>query len=364
MKQIDSIKLRSGVTIGQGHPCFIVAEIGNNHQGEFDLAKEMIDRAAEAGVQAVKFQKRDMEALLTREGRAAPYSGCNSFGPTYGEHRNALELSIEQMAELKAYSESLGLVFFASAWDDPSLVQVLGLDVELLKISSAELVNVPLVRKYAQAHVPIILSTGMSSLEDIDVALAEINAYHDDVVLLHCNSTYPCPEEQIGLPVMDGLRERYSLPVGYSGHEQGIAPSVGAAALGACVVERHFTLDKSFKGTDHQASLEPAELAQMVSMIREVEKALCVKGKKVFPEEQAASKKLRKCIVFSRDLPAGHVLTEADLTTRCPRVGVSPVHWDEVLNATLKKSVQHEEPVQWETLTLADVEACAGAASS
>ncbi len=193
-----------------------------------------------------------MEALLTREGRAAPYSGCNSFGPTYGEHRNALELSIEQMAELKAYSESLGLVFFASAWDDPSLVQILDLDVELLKISSAELVNVPLVRKYAQAHVPIILSTGMSSLEDIDVALAEINAYHDDVVLLHCNSTYPCPEDQIGLPVMDGLRERYSLPVGYSGHEQGIAPSVGAAALGACVVERHFTLDKSFKGTDHQ----------------------------------------------------------------------------------------------------------------
>lgn len=145
---------------------------------------------------------------------------------------------------------------------------------------------------------------------------------------------------------------------------RGIAPSVGAAALGACVVERHFTLDKSFKGTDHQASLEPAELSQMVSMVREVEKALCVKGKKVFPEEQAASKKLRKCIVFSRDLPAGHVLTEADLTTRCPRVGVSPVHWDEVLNATLKKSVQHEDPVQWETLTLADVEECAGAATS
>ena len=362
MKQIHSITLRSGVTIGQGHPCFIVAEIGNNHQGEFEIAKQMVDEAAAAGAQAVKFQKRDNEALLTREGRAAPYTGCNSFGPTYGEHREALELSIEQMAELKEHSEAQGLVFFASAWDDPSLAQILGLDVELLKISSAELVNLPLVRKYAAAEVPIILSTGMSALEDIDVSLAEIRNYHDNVVLLHCNSRYPCPEDQIGLPVMDALRDRYGVPVGYSGHEKGIGPSVGAAALGACVVERHFTLDKTLKGTDHQASLEPAELAQMVTMIREVEKALCIKGKVVFPEEQAAAKKLRKCIVFSRDLPAGHVLTEADLTTRCPRVGVSPVHWDEVMGSTLNRPVKHEEPVQWDTLTPADAE-CVGAAS-
>lgn len=363
MKQIQSITLRSGATVGHGHPCFIVAEIGNNHQGEFEVAKQMVDEAAAAGVQAVKFQKRDMEALLTREGRAAPYTGCNSFGPTYGEHRNALELSIEQMAELKEYSESRGLVFFASAWDDPSLTQILDLDVELLKICSADLVNVPLVRKYAASGVPIILSTGMSSLEDIDVSLSEIRQYHDDVILLHCNSSYPCPEDQIGLPVMDALRERYGLPVGYSGHEQGLGPSVASVALGACVVERHFTLDKTFKGTDHQASLEPTELAQMVSMIREVERAMCIKGKVVFPEEQAAAKKLRKCIVFSRDLPAGHILTEADLTTRSPRVGVSPVHWDEVLGATLKRPVKHEEPVQWDTLNMVD-EQCAGAVSS
>ena len=363
MTHKDCITLRSGAAIGRRQPCFIVAEIGNNHQGEFDVARQMIDEAARAGVQAVKFQKRDMEALLTREGRAAPYTGCNSFGPTYGEHRNALELSIDQMARLKEYSESLGLVFFASAWDEPSLRQILDLDVDLLKVCSADLVNVPLVRKYARAGIPIILSTGMSTLEDIDVAVAEIRACHDDLVLLHCNSTYPCPEDQIGLPVMDALRERYGLPVGYSGHEKGIGPSVGAAALGACVVERHFTLDKSLKGTDHQASLEPRELARMVTMIREVERAMGVRGKKVFPEEQAAAKKLRKCIVFSRDLPAGHVLTEADLTTRSPRVGVSPVHWDEVVGATLNRPVKHEEPVQWDTLSLGQVE-CAGAVSS
>ncbi|MDD3313708.1 N-acetylneuraminate synthase family protein [Pseudodesulfovibrio sp.] len=363
MTNKDFITLRSGISIGRRRPCFIVAEIGNNHQGEFDVARRMIDEAAAAGVQAVKFQKRDMEALLTREGRAAPYTGRNSFGPTYGEHRNALELSIDQMARLKEYSESLGLVFFASAWDDPSLAQVLDLDVELLKICSADLVNVPLVRKYARSRIPIILSTGMSTLEDIDVAVGEIRAWHNDVILLHCNSTYPCPEDQIGLPVMDALRDRYHLPVGYSGHEKGIGPSVGAAALGACVVERHFTLDKTLKGTDHQASLEPAELAAMVSMIREVERAMGVKGKKVFPEEQAAAKKLRKCIVFSRDLPAGHILAEADLTTRSPRVGVSPVHWDEVIGATLNRPVKHEEPVQWDALSLGQAE-CVGAATS
>jgi sialic acid synthase SpsE len=203
----------------------------------------------------------------------------------------------------------------------------------------------------------------MSALEDIDVTMAEIRAYHDDIILLHCNSTYPCPEEQIGLPVMDGLRERYGVPVGYSGHEKGLGPSVASAALGACVVERHFTLDKTFKGTDHQASLEPHELAQLVVMIREVEKAMRIKGKKVFPEEQAAAKKLRKCIVFSRDLPSGHILTEADITTRSPRVGVSPVHWDEVIGTALKRSVKHEEPVQWGTLITSEEE-CVGAASS
>ncbi|WP_243545192.1 N-acetylneuraminate synthase family protein [Pseudodesulfovibrio tunisiensis] len=364
MNTISAIELRSGVRIGAGEPCFVVAEIGNNHQGDFDIARRMVDEAAKAGVQAVKFQKRDMEALLTREGRATPYTGCNSFGPTYGEHRNALELSIEEMGRLKEYSESLGLVFFASAWDEPSLRQILGLDVELLKVCSADLVNVPLIRKYARAEVPIVLSTGMSSLDDIDVALGEIRSVHDDVVLLHCNSTYPCPNEQIGLPVMDSLRERYGLPVGYSGHERGIGPSVAAAALGACLVERHFTLDKTFKGTDHQVSLEPAELAQMVTMIREVEAALCVKGKIVFAEEQAASKKLRKCIVFSRDLPAGHRIAEADLTTRSPSVGVSPIHWDEVVGGVLKRPVKHEEPVQWDTLSLPDTQCTAEATSS
>lgn len=361
MTHVTSITLPSGHSIGHGHPCFIVAEVGNNHQGDMAQARRMIEEAARAGVQAVKFQKRHVESLLTRAGREAPYTGANSLGPTYGAHRLALELSAEQMAELKTLAEDLGLVFFASAWDEVSLSEMLSLGMEVIKICSADVVNVPLVRRVADSGLPVIMSTGMSSLDEVDAAVALIRARHDNLVLLHCNSSYPCAEEQIGLPVMDTLRERYGLPVGYSGHERGLAPSVASVALGACVVERHFTLDKNQKGTDHKASLEPAELALLVRMIREVEASLVQKGKKVFPEEQAAAKKLRKCMVFSRDLPAGHVLTTADLTTRSPLDGISPVHWDEVLGAALLRPVKHEEPLQWEYLAL---QGCLASAAS
>jgi sialic acid synthase len=364
MTQVTSITLPTGQRIGQGCPCFIVAEVGNNHQGDMDQARRMVEEAAKAGVQAVKFQKRHMESLLTRAGREAPYTGANSFGPTYGAHRMALELSAAQMAELKELSESLGLVFFASAWDEVSLDEMLGLDMPVIKICSADVTNLPLVRKVAESGLPVIMSTGMSSLEEVDAAVAVIRARHDNLVLLHCNSSYPCAEEQIGLPVMDALRERYNLPVGYSGHERGLAPSVASVALGACVVERHFTLDKSQVGTDHKASLEPAELGLLVRMIREVESCMILKGKKVFPEEQAAAKKLRKCMVFSRDLPAGHVLTSSDLTTRSPLDGISPVHWDEVLGAALLRSVKHEEPLQWEYFALSEPQTHAASLST
>lgn len=352
MKRIAPIQLKSGQKIGPGQPCFIVAEIGNNHQGEFVVAKEMIQAAANAGVQAVKFQKRDTCSLFTRAGREAPYSGANSFGPTYGEHRDALELSIEQLAELKQISEDLGLVFFASAWDMFSLEQMFDLDVELVKICSADLVNIPMLRRVGENGAPVIISTGMSELDDIDLAVAELRRYHSDIVVLHCNSSYPCPDDQVSLPVMQELAERYGLPVGYSGHEQGVGPSVASVALGATVVERHFTLDKTMRGTDHQASLEPAELELLCKLTREVEASMLVEEKKVFPTEANAAKKLRKSIVYARDLPSGHTLTEADLTVKCPGTGVSPIQWDDVVDGRLTRSVRADEPLSWDDLTV------------
>lgn len=350
MKLLPPIRLRSGVSIGHGQPCFVVAEIGNNHQGDPAVARRMVEEAARAGVQAVKFQKRDMNTMFTAAGLQAPYSGPNSFGPTYGEHRQALELSIDEMAELKAYAEDLGLVFFASAWDAVSLREMADLDVELLKIGSADMVNIPLLRQAGDMGLPVFLSTGMSSLSEIDLAVTELRKYHDDIVILHCNSTYPCPDEHVGLPVMAELARRYRLPVGYSGHEQGLGPSVAAAALGACVVERHFTLDRTQRGTDHQASLEPGTMAHMVEMIRQTQAAMTVRRKEVFESERQVAVKLRKSIVFARDLPAGHMLTPADLTVKCPGHGICPAQWDEIVGRALIIPARHEEMVQWEHL--------------
>jgi sialic acid synthase SpsE len=328
-----------------------VAEVGNNHQGKAAMAMDMVRRAAEAGADAVKFQKRHTESLLTREGRSAPYTGKNSFGSTYGAHREALELSAGEMAEAKQLAEELGLVFFASAWDKVSMAEMAAMDVELVKISSADLVCVPLLREAASLGVPVVLSTGMSGYPEIDTAVNEVLKFHNDIVLLHCNSTYPCPPEQIGLPVMERLRRRYRLPVGYSGHEQGLGPSVAAAAMGACVVERHYTLDRDLPGTDHRASLDPEGLGSLVSMVREVEKAMQVRDKMVFPSEIASAKKLRKSIVFARDLPAGHVLSEADLAVKCPGTGVSPVHWDDVVGSVLRRGVRFEETLAWDLIS-------------
>lgn len=344
------IRLRSGTEIGEGRPCFVVAEIGNNHQGEVAIAREMLHAAAESGVSAVKFQKRDNCALLTREGLNAPYSGPNSFGKSYGAHRAALELTIEEMAELKDLSEKLGLVFFASAWDRPSLVQMAEIDVELLKVCSADLVNVPLLRQAGAMGLPVILSTGMSSLEEIDIAMAELRRFHDEIIILHCNSSYPCPEEEINLPVMHLLKERYGTIVGYSGHEAGLGPSLASVAMGACVVERHMTLDRTMRGTDHKASLEPEEFARLVSMIREVERTLAHREKVVTPKEKATADKLRKSIVAARDLRAGSVLTEDDLTVKSPGTGLSPIHWDALIGATLTQDLKQDQFLRWESI--------------
>lgn len=340
------ISLPSGFKIGPGNPCFIVAEVGNNHQGKLELAREMVIAAAEAGVNGVKFQKRDVDALLNEEGKRMPYTGPNSFGPTYGEHRLALELTIEELAELRKLTHKLGMTFFASAWDHVSVGHMQQIGWDVAKICSADLVNIPMLRQIGAMNIPIILSTGMSTWEQVDRAVMELRKFHDKIVLLHCNSSYPCPEEEIGLPVMDAMTDRYGLLVGYSGHERGFAPTLAAVARGACVVERHVTLNKNLPGTDHQVSLEPDQLKELVTLIREVERAMQVTEKKVFAKEGQTAAKLRKSIVAARDIPAGAQLTEDDLTVKSPGTGVSPLLWDNVVGKRLKSALAKDVQLQ------------------
>jgi N-acetylneuraminate synthase/sialic acid synthase len=354
------IRLPSGHALGPGCPALLVAEIGNNHQGCLETARRMVRAAAQSGADAVKFQKRDLGALFTRAGLDAPYGGKNSFGDTYGRHRAALELPGQALAELKALANSLGLTFFASAWDAPSLQLLVDLGVELLKIPSADLVNLPLLRLAGATGLPVVISTGMSTLADVDTAVAALRQVTERIVILHCNSSYPCPDEQVGLPVMDLLRRRYGLPVGYSGHEQGLGPTIASVAFAPAIIERHFTLDRDLPGTDHKASLTPQAFAAMADMVRQAEAAMRVTRKQVFPGEAAAAAKLRKSLVYARDLPAGHVLGPEDVACKCPGTGLSPVAYDLVLGGRLLAKVRQDEAVRLDLLARPELSAKAG----
>jgi N-acetylneuraminate synthase/sialic acid synthase len=339
--------LGSGHLVGPGAPCLLVAEIGNNHQGDAAVAARMVEAAARAGADAVKFQKRDAAALLTRRGLEAAYGGEHSFGATYGEHRAALELSADELAGLARQARSLGLAFFASCWDMPSLETMLGVGMDCVKIASADLVNLPMLRRAAGCGLPVLLSTGMSSWTEIDAAVETLAPCRGRLALLHCNSSYPCADAEVGLPVMAELAHRYGLPVGYSGHERGVGPSVAAAALGACVVERHFTLDVTQRGTDHAASLDPERFALLAGLVREAEAALAVADKRVFPGETRAKRKLRKSVVYARNLAAGHVLAPADLALKCPGDGVSPLRVEDLPGRALTRAVRRDERFAW-----------------
>ena len=278
--------------IGEGQPCYIIAEVGINHNGQLDLAKQLIDVAVAAQVDAIKFQKRTIDEILTPEQQAQPYNSPNAFGATYGEHRRKLELSDEAYYELLEYCQSRSITLLASAWDKKSADFLEQLGVPAYKIPSARVTDLGLIEHVARKRKPIILSTGMSSMEEVREAVATVQRHHDQLILLQCTSTYPCENSEVNLQVIKTLREEFHLLVGYSGHERGIAVSEAAAALGAVVVERHITLDRTMKGSDHAASLEPSMLHKLVRDIRNIEKALGSPEKQILESERSVRSKL------------------------------------------------------------------------
>lgn len=270
----------------------IYADIGNNHNGSLVTAKELIKTAKECGVSAVKSQKRDIKTLLSKEEYDRPYNSPHSYGETYGKHREALELSSNDWIELFSYSRKIGIDFFASPWDIPSARLLNDLECPIFKIASAMVTNYKLLEEIATYNKKIILSTGMSTIEDIDKAVEILK--DKNLIILQCTSAYPTEAEDVNLNVMKLLLERYKCDVGLSGHHRGIAIDIAAVAMGAKVIERHFTLDRSGKGSDHAASLEPTGLCKLVRDIRAVEKSFGSYEKKVLECEKSSIIKLRR----------------------------------------------------------------------
>lgn len=277
-------------TIGDGHPCFMVAEIGINHNGNVEIAKKLVDTAGLAGCDAVKFQKRTVDVVYTPEELAKPRE--NPFGPTNGDLKRGLEFGRDQYGEIDRYCREKNILWYNSCWDEASVDFMEPFNPPCYKIASASLTDDHLLRYHRQFGRPIIISTGMSTLEQIDHAVDVLGT--KDLIILHCTSTYPSSVEELNLAAMHTLRERYQVPIGYSGHEVGLATSVAAAALGACMIERHITLDRAMWGSDQAASIEPQGVWRLVKDVRAIQKALGDGKKCLYPSEVPVMNKLRR----------------------------------------------------------------------
>lgn len=313
--------------IGDGHPTYIIAEIGLNHQGDVKLAKTLIDHAVKAGADAVKFQKRNLKSVYID--RVLKHAGAEEHGTHYTlQHIVKSELSDKQMSELCRYARSKGVEFLCSPWDEQSLAFLNSLALPAFKVGSADMFNLKLLGKIAALKKPMLISTGMSFVSEIEQVASFLKKVNAEYVLLHCNSTYPAPHHDVNLNFLKILKERFSDIIGYSGHEAGISVTCAAVAMGAKVIERHLTIDKGFPGPDHKASLLPEEFSELVKQIRIIESAL---GDGVrFPTrgEYLNRETLSKSIVAARDLKKGTVLTHDDIDLKSPGKGTSPLKYD------------------------------------
>jgi N-acetylneuraminate synthase len=277
--------------IGDGHPVYVIAEIGLNHNGSVDIAKQLIDVAVEAGAQAVKFQKRTPEISTPEHMKGTPRE--TPWGTmTYLEYRYRVEFEQEQYSEIDRYCKSVGVDWFASPWDEPSVDFLESMNVVAYKIASASVTDIGMLSKIKDTGKPVILSTGMSTIEQIDKAVETLGK--ENLSLMHATSTYPLPPEEANIRMITTLKELYGVPVGYSGHETGLQISIAAVALGAVSVERHITLDRAMWGSDHGASLEPKGFVSLVRDIRILEQAMGDGVKRIYPGELAPLSKLRR----------------------------------------------------------------------
>jgi sialic acid synthase len=335
--------------ISDDSDAYVIAEIGHNHQGSLKTAKELFQAAAECGVAAGKLQKRDNRSLYTREMYDKPYDNENSFGATYGEHREALEFGKIEYEELQAEAARLKIAFFSTAFDMKSADFLASLNTPAYKIASGDLKNIPLLKHVARIGKPLIVSTGGGTMEDVQRAYEAIMPINPRLCLMQCTCGYPAEYAELDLRVISTYREKFpEVVIGYSGHDNGIAMPLAAFMLGARIIEKHFTLNRAMKGTDHKFSLEPVGMKKMIRDLQRVRMALGDGRKKVYASEAGPVLKMGKKLVAARDMAAGHVLTAADIAIKSPGDGLAPYYLDQVIGQVLTRDLRADQPLMLE----------------
>lgn len=335
----------------------IIAEAGVNHNGDLAMAKQLIDVAAEAGVDYVKFQTFKAETIVSPSAKKADYQSKNTGDQEQSQYDmlKALELSAADHDELIGYCRSRGVEFLSSAFDVEGVHYLNDLDLSIFKVPSGEITNFPYLRAVAQTGKPIVLSTGMADMKDIENALAVLEKYGSDrgmITVLHCNTEYPTPMHDVNLSAMKAIQDQFNVDIGYSDHTLGVEVPVAAVALGAMVIEKHFTLDNTLPGPDHKASLEPAELKLMVSSIRNIESAISGDGIKRPSESEKKNVSIaRKSIHLANDLKKGEVIQESDIMPLRPGDGISAMHWEEVIGKTIQRDMSKFDKLNWSDIS-------------
>lgn len=340
--------------VGPGAPVFIIAEAGVNHNGRLDLALRLVDAAAEAGADAVKFQAFRADRLASRRAPKAAYQeAAGGKGEGQAEMLRRLELSAEDFAAIRMRCEERGIAFLATPFDDESLELLQRMAVPAFKIGSGDLTNLPFIRAVARCGRPVLLSTGMSTLGEVAAAVAAFrDAGGEDLLLFHCTSAYPAPYEHVNLRAMVTLRESFGVPVGYSDHTPGTAVALASVAMGACAVEKHLTLDRALPGPDHRASLEPGEFRDLVRGIRAVEAALGDGVKRPAPCEAEVRMVARKSVVAVRRIPAGSLIGADAVAIKRPGDGIPPAALAAVIGRRAAVDIEADEVLTWDKLAL------------
>lgn len=336
--------------VGEGEPCFIIAEAGVNHNGDVNLAKKLIGVAKEAGADAVKFQTFKAEEVITKTADKAEYQkGTTGVQETQYEMIKKLELSEQEHYELKSYADRQGITFLSTPYDRGSVDFLVKLGVPALKVSSADITYYPLLSHIAAQNIPVILSTGMSTLEEVGEAVQTmVSSGNEEIILLHCNFNYPAGVGDVNLRAMDTLKRAFGFPVGYSDHTMGIEVALAAVALGAVVIEKHFTLDRSLPGPDHRSSLEPAELKEMITKLRNIERALGSPIKQPSGGEVQNRDVCRRSLVAAVDIPQGTSITADMLGVKRPGTGIPPKHFADLVGRKVVAPIKKDELIKWE----------------